>query len=78
LPALTKKAARNGGLFYFYPKPHPRKWPAEMILDTSAIIAILRNEPDAARFAQLTATADPRRLSVANYLEAAIVHPCEP
>jgi ribonuclease VapC len=44
-----------------------------MILDTSAIIAILRNEAEAARFAQLIATADPRRLSVANYLEAAIV-----
>jgi ribonuclease VapC len=44
-----------------------------MILDTSAIIAILRNEPEAARFAQLIATAGPPRLSVANYLEAAIV-----
>ncbi len=44
-----------------------------MILDTSALIAILRNEPEAVSFAQAIADADLRRISAANYLEAAIV-----
>ena len=44
-----------------------------MIVDTSALIAILRDEPDARAFAIAIADADRRRLSVANYLEAAIV-----
>jgi ribonuclease VapC len=44
-----------------------------MIVDTSAIIAILRDEPDAGRFiAALAAEPDPR-VSAATYLEAAIV-----
>ena len=45
-----------------------------MIVDTSAIIAILRDEPEAAQFARLLANrAVPRRMSAANYLEAAVV-----
>jgi ribonuclease VapC len=44
-----------------------------MILDTSALIAILRDEPEARAFAVAIADADHRRLSAANYLEAAIV-----
>lgn len=45
-----------------------------MIVDTSALIAILRNEPDAPHFAQLLASrTEPCRLSAANYLEAAVV-----
>jgi ribonuclease VapC len=45
-----------------------------MIIDTSALIALLRGEPDAPRFADALATrAEPKRLSAANYLEAAIV-----
>jgi ribonuclease VapC len=44
-----------------------------MIFDTSAIIAILRNEPDAARFAQAIADAVDRRISAVNYVEAAAV-----
>ncbi len=44
-----------------------------MIVDTSALIAILRNEPDAALFANAIADADSCRISAANYLEAAIV-----
>ncbi|MFC5993012.1 type II toxin-antitoxin system VapC family toxin [Pseudonocardia hispaniensis] len=44
-----------------------------MIIDTSALIAILRNEPDAESFALTLAAAVEPRISVANYLETAIV-----
>ena len=44
-----------------------------MIVDTSALIAILRAEPEARAFAIAIADADRRRISAANYLEAAIV-----
>ncbi|MBF0260740.1 MAG: type II toxin-antitoxin system VapC family toxin [Magnetococcales bacterium] len=45
-----------------------------MILDTSALIAILRNEPDSLFFAQQLANrTEPCRISAANYLEASIV-----
>jgi ribonuclease VapC len=45
-----------------------------MIVDTSALIALLRDEPDALRFAAALATrAEAKHLSAANYLEAAIV-----
>jgi ribonuclease VapC len=44
-----------------------------MIVDTSALIAILRDEPEARAFAIAIADADRRRVSAANYLEAAIV-----
>jgi ribonuclease VapC len=44
-----------------------------MSVDTSALIAILRGEPEARAFAIAIANADHRRLSAANYLEAAIV-----
>lgn len=44
-----------------------------MIADTSAIIAILRAEDDAAHYAQAVAAADVRRLSAASYLECGIV-----
>lgn len=45
-----------------------------MIFDTSALIAVLRNEDDAPRFARLLATrGQPKRLSSANWLEAAVV-----
>ena len=44
-----------------------------MIIDTSAILAILFGEPDAARYEEAIAMAWPRRMSVAALLEAAIV-----
>ncbi len=44
-----------------------------MIVDTSALIAILRDEPDAETFALAIATAQRPRISAANYLETAIV-----
>ncbi|HYO02422.1 MAG TPA: type II toxin-antitoxin system VapC family toxin [Mycobacterium sp.] len=44
-----------------------------MIVDTSAIIAILRAENDAAVYAKAIATAEVRRLSAASYLECGIV-----
>jgi ribonuclease VapC len=44
-----------------------------VIIDTSAVIAILRNEPEAPAFTEAIATANRRRISAANYLEAAIV-----
>jgi len=44
-----------------------------MILDTSAIIAILRDEPEATQFARAIADAAHRRISAVNYVEAAAV-----
>jgi ribonuclease VapC len=44
-----------------------------VIVDTSAIVAILKAEEDAALYAQAIAAAGPRRLSAASYLECGIV-----
>lgn len=45
-----------------------------MIVDSSAVIAVLRDEADAAVFAAaLTDSAEPRLMSAASWLEAAIV-----
>lgn len=44
-----------------------------MIIDTSAIIAVLFNEDDAEVFAQLIAQSDTRRMSAATFVETAIV-----
>src|SRR5437868_14710034 len=44
-----------------------------MIIDTSALIAILRDERDAIDYARAIADAAIRRISAANYVEAAAV-----
>lgn len=44
-----------------------------MIIDTSALIAILRDEPEALFYARAIARAGSRRLSAINYVEAAAV-----
>jgi len=44
-----------------------------VILDTSAVLAVLFREEDAAHYARLIVTASRCRLSVANLLEASIV-----
>lgn len=44
-----------------------------MIVDTSAILAILLDEKDAERYEEAIASAWPRRMSVIGFLEAAIV-----
>lgn len=44
-----------------------------MIIDSSALIAILRAEPEALAFAQAIAAAKTRRISAVNYVEAAAV-----
>ena len=44
-----------------------------MVIDTSAIIAVLLNEANAVRIAQAIETGSPRLLSAANFLEASIV-----
>jgi len=44
-----------------------------MIVDSSAVLAILFNEPESTRFAQMIAAADRCRISAANLTEAAIV-----
>lgn len=44
-----------------------------MIVDTSALIAILRDEPEAGACARAIEAASDRRISAANFLEAAIV-----
>ena len=44
-----------------------------MIVDTSAVLAVLFREPDAERYATAILTAAPCRMSVASLLEASIV-----
>jgi ribonuclease VapC len=44
-----------------------------VIVDTSALLAILRDEPEALQCATAIADAATRRISAANFLEAAIV-----
>lgn len=45
-----------------------------MIVDTSALVAVLREEPDAGRFIRdLAASGEPKRMSAANYPEAGVV-----
>ncbi len=44
-----------------------------MIIDTSALIAILRDEPDALFCARAIKTAAVRRISAVNFVEAAII-----
>ena len=44
-----------------------------MILDSSAIIAILRSEPEAPEFARAIIYAEARRVSAVSYVEAAVV-----
>lgn len=44
-----------------------------MIVDSSALLAILRAEPGALRYAQAIENVTPRRISAANFLETAIV-----
>jgi ribonuclease VapC len=44
-----------------------------MIVDTSAVIAILFNEDDAERYARAISEAESRRMSAVSFVEAAIV-----
>jgi ribonuclease VapC len=44
-----------------------------MIVDSSAIVAILRNEPEGSHFSRLLGSAGSIRLSAASYLETSIV-----
>jgi ribonuclease VapC len=44
-----------------------------VIIDTSAIVALLLDEPEAPELARLMATAPARRLSAASYVELAVV-----
>jgi ribonuclease VapC len=44
-----------------------------MIIDTSALLAILRDEPEARAYAAAIVDAPVRRLSAANFLETALV-----
>ena len=44
-----------------------------MVIDTSALLAVLLQEPDAPRVAQAIEAGSPRLLSAANLLEASIV-----
>ena len=43
-----------------------------MIVDTSALITILRDEPEALSYAKAIEMADARRVSAANFVEAAL------
>lgn len=44
-----------------------------MIIDTSALVAILFDEPDAGRFVEAIVSADDRRISAATFVEVSIV-----
>jgi len=44
-----------------------------VILDSSAIIAVLRNEPEASAFAELIEACEQRRVSAVSYVESAVV-----
>jgi ribonuclease VapC len=44
-----------------------------VIVDTSAVMAVLLREPEAQRFERAMTAATPCRMSVANFLEAAMV-----
>jgi ribonuclease VapC len=44
-----------------------------MVVDTSAVLAILLAEPDAARYSTAIEQADSCHMSAANYLEAALI-----
>ncbi len=44
-----------------------------MIVDSSALVAILKLEPDRSRYTEAIQCADQRRMSAANWLETAIV-----
>ena len=44
-----------------------------MIIDTSAVIAILRDEPEAVSYARAIADATDRRVSAVNFVESAVV-----
>lgn len=44
-----------------------------MIIDTSALLAILRDEPDAAVYAEAIQVVESRRLSAVSFVEAAVV-----
>ena len=44
-----------------------------MIIDTSALLAILRDDPEALTYARAIESATSRRISAANYVEAAAV-----
>jgi ribonuclease VapC len=44
-----------------------------VIVDTSAVVAILRDEPDAALYLEALRFAGPRRMSAATYVELGIV-----
>jgi ribonuclease VapC len=47
-----------------------------MIVDSSAIIAILRNEPDAPAISEVLRRAPVRRMSAVTYVEAGVVTDC--
>jgi ribonuclease VapC len=55
------------------PSSTTRRRAYRVIVDTSALIAILQNEPEAAAFATIADAAPECRISAANYLEAAII-----
>ena len=44
-----------------------------MIVDTSAVVAILRDEPESERFSGVIAAAAQPKMSVVNYVEAGVV-----
>ena len=44
-----------------------------MILDASVVVAVLRQEPEALRFARAIEVSQPCRISAASYVEAAII-----
>ena len=44
-----------------------------MVIDTSAVVAILEHEPERTAFLQAIETADSRRMSIASFVEVSII-----
>jgi ribonuclease VapC len=44
-----------------------------MILDSSVVVAVLRQEPEASRFTRAIESSQPCRISAASYVEASII-----
>lgn len=47
-----------------------------MVIDTSALVGILQNEPERRRFVEAIEAADTRRMSAASFVEASIIIEC--
>jgi ribonuclease VapC len=71
IPGIDRRVSLNED--WFDSPSLRRERPAEMILDTSAMVAILNREPEADDFVRLIHDAEVCRISVASYVELSMV-----